>query len=67
MLDFFWEIYGQQFHGERFTISNIPTGPAGEKTFEVRIKINFDRTIDCEVEKPLIVVKTCIEPKSLEA
>lgn len=67
MLDFFWEIYGQQFHCERFTISNIPTGPAGEKTFEVRIKINFDRTIDCKVEKPLIVVKTCIEPKSLEA
>lgn len=67
MLDFFWEIYGQQFHCERFTISNIPTGPAGEKTFEVLIKINFDRTIDCEVEKPLIVVKTCIEPKLLEA
>ncbi len=62
MLDFFWDIYGQRFHCERFAISNIPVGIAGE-TFEILIYVNQERAIECEVAEPLIVTRICVQPK----
>ena len=57
MLDFFWDVHGQKIQCERFVVSNIPKGPAGEKDFRIEIFINLSREIDCNVDKPLTVTR----------
>jgi len=61
ILDLFWDVYGQKFHCERFVISDIPKGVAGENKFEVEISIHNDRSIQCDVFKPLKVERMQLE------
>lgn len=56
-IDFFWEVYGQQFHCDRFTISDIPKAAAG-KQLCVEVSIDFARNVNCKVAKPLRIART---------